>query len=156
MAASADYEDNDDGNVDKIEAVSAGNLAVAATIGTDNFETVVARGIINLNPIVETEGLTTENTTILDGLTYVDDDDSNLYEEDAASESVKVEENDPANNCQMQVVHLETTSSTAATATTTTIVRRLVVANVNAAAATAVNATAATVVFVPARPPTNC
>lgn len=157
VAATDNYENDVDNVADTAVADNAAVSSVDFAVTSTNCENAAANGVFNSNALSETEALTADNTL----QQYDDDgDNSNCCKDDPTVECVAAEQTDFQVNNRLQVLDVgkavPSVAAAEATKTTTTIVRRIVVANMNAVAAAAVKATAATVVFVPARPPTNC
>lgn len=157
MAATGNYENHGDNVEDTADADNSGVSSVDFAATSTNCENTAASGVININAISETEALNVDTLQ-----QNYDGDSNNICRDDPTVEYVAAERKDFQVNNRLQASHVEKTvpsvaaAAAASATTTTTIMRRIVVANVNAVAAAAVKATAATVVFVPARPPTNC
>lgn len=157
MVATDNYENDGDNVVDTAVADNAAVSSVDFAATSTNCENAAASVVFNSNALSETDSLTAANTLQQHG---DDGDNGSRCKDDPTVECVAAEQKDFQVNNRLQVLHVRkavpSVASAAATTTTTTIVRRIVVANMNAVAAAAVKATAANVVFVPARPPTNC
>lgn len=160
MVATDKYENDGDNVVDTAVADNAAISSIDFAATSTNCENAAASVVFNGNALSETDSLTAANTLQQHG---DDGDNGNRCKDDPTVECVAAEQKDFQVNNRLQVLHVGKAvpsvagaGAAAATATTTTIVRRIVVANMNAVAAAAVKATAANVVFVPARPPTNC